>query len=173
MNKKSCLLISLIRFHRSVHLQKWRAETWGEVGSPDKRNWQRHNLQQMRILEFYCQIMQTFPERASHSRSDNWLTINTDKEQHHSPSSPSICFPRGCPWWRSLGDHVMRGACSWKGGEGRGWVQGKEGPALFRPWEDFIPVVCLSSVGCYPSQEVLQKYFRWTQVKWSEQFIHC
>lgn len=52
----------------------------------------------MRILEFYCQIMQTFPERASHSRSDNWLTINSDKEQHHCWSHPFCVSTHGCPW---------------------------------------------------------------------------
>ena len=55
----------------------------------------------MRILEFYCQIMQTFPERVSQSGSDNWLTINSDKEQHCSSPAPSIGFPVGVPFGTS------------------------------------------------------------------------
>lgn len=135
------------------------------MGSPDKSNWQRHNLQEMRILEFYCQIMQTFPERARHSRSDNWLTINTGKEQHRSLSCPFYLIP---PWVsaveKPLGPLQGMSASGKRGGQGLGVREG--GPCLFRPLEEFIPVAWLPKL-CWKCQnhEGLQKYLSWTQVR--------
>lgn len=113
-------------------------------GSPDKSNWQRHNLQWMRILEFYCQIMQTFPERASHSRSDNQLTINTDKEPHCSCPAPSVCVPVGVHSGRSLWN-LVRGLVPLERTEcGRRRACMVRTP--LRTWS--LLSGCLSSAGC-------------------------
>lgn len=86
----------------------------------------------------------------------------------------SVHLPRGCPWWRSLQDLVMRRWVQLEGGVGQGQGVREGGPCLVQtPWG--LHSCCLAALALLGVSKVggATEILSWTQVKQSDQFVPC